>query len=89
MIVPKPGPTLHTAVAAPLNAVVQSSPIRESPRAITAIVIVKKNEKVKSDRMISSSTGWPLYFFESLHEGGSTASGYSLIEHQQPGNGKF
>ena len=48
IMVPRPGPTLHTAVAAPLNAVVQSSPIRLKPKAITAIVMVKKNENVKS-----------------------------------------
>lgn len=48
IIVPRPGPTLHTAVAAPLNAVVQSSPIKASPRAMNAMVIVKKNENVSS-----------------------------------------
>jgi len=47
MIVPSPGPTLHTAVVAPLNAVVQSSPMRLRPKAIAAIVMEKKNEKVK------------------------------------------
>ncbi|MNP51233.1 hypothetical protein D3C76_1455340 [compost metagenome] len=57
MIVPSPGPTLHTAVAAPLNAVVQSSPMSARPKAIAAIVMVKKNEKVKSERTISSSMG--------------------------------
>ena len=63
MMVPIPGPTLHTAVAAPLNAVVQSRPIKASPKAIIAMVMLNKNEKVKSERNISSSIGWPLYFF--------------------------
>lgn len=63
MIVPRPGPTLHTAVAAPLRAVIQSSPISARPKAMAAIVMVKKNEKVSSERTISSSMGWPLYFF--------------------------
>ena len=57
MIVPSPGPTLHTAVAAPLNAVIQSSPMTAKPKAMTAIVTVKKNEKVRSERKISSSMG--------------------------------
>ncbi|MNN63144.1 hypothetical protein D3C81_1785020 [compost metagenome] len=57
MIVPSPGPTLHTAVAAPLNAVVQSRPMRARPKAMAAMVMVKKNEKVKSERKISSSMG--------------------------------
>ena len=57
MIVPIPGPTLQTAVAAPLNAVVQSRPMRARPKAMAAIVIVKKNEKVNSERTIYSSMG--------------------------------
>ena len=46
MIVPSPGPTLHTAVAAPLNAVIQSRPISAKPKAMAAMVMVKKNENV-------------------------------------------
>ncbi|MNF03561.1 hypothetical protein D3C80_2029090 [compost metagenome] len=55
--VPSPGPTLHTAVAAPLSAVVQSSPTKDNPSAIMAMVKEKKNEKVSNERTISSSMG--------------------------------
>ena len=55
MIGPRPGPTLQTAVAAAVSAVTQSRPIRQSPRAITAMVVVKKKEKVIIERTISSS----------------------------------
>ena len=41
----------------PLNAVIQSSPMTAKPKAMTAIVTVKKNEKVRSERKISSSMG--------------------------------
>ena len=46
---------MHTAVAAPVSAVTQSKPSRARPRAITPMVMVKKNEKVISERTISSS----------------------------------
>ncbi|MNN78147.1 hypothetical protein D3C81_1946720 [compost metagenome] len=52
---------MHTAVAAPVSAVIQSRPIRARPRAITPMVMVKKKEKVISERTMSSSIGWLLY----------------------------
>ncbi|MCY1180773.1 hypothetical protein D9M73_212410 [compost metagenome] len=61
IICPSPGPTLHAAVAAPVKAVVQSSPINARPMAMKPMVMVKKNEKVSRERTISSSSGWPLY----------------------------
>lgn len=60
IIGPSPGPTLHTAVAAPVNAETQSRPSMVNPSAITPMVMVKKKEKVISERTISSSSGWPL-----------------------------
>ncbi|MNE58196.1 hypothetical protein D3C80_1532120 [compost metagenome] len=60
MIGPRPGPTLQTAVAAAVSAVVQSSPINASPRAIRPMVMVKKKEKVRIERTISSSRLCPL-----------------------------
>src|SRR3546814_20072861 len=55
MIGPSPGPTLHTAVAAPVRADVESRPISASPRALQHKVMVKKTENGRNDGTITSA----------------------------------
>ncbi|MNP06673.1 hypothetical protein D3C76_986680 [compost metagenome] len=62
MVSPSPGPTPDTVLAAPVRAVIQSTPSSDSNNAITQMVMAKKNEKVRIERTISSSRRWPLYF---------------------------
>ncbi|MNN90193.1 hypothetical protein D3C81_2081010 [compost metagenome] len=58
-----PGPTPATVLAAPVSEVIQSRPRNDRPSASSPTVAPKKNEKVRIERTISSSSGWPLYFW--------------------------
>ncbi|MCY1306721.1 hypothetical protein D9M70_565970 [compost metagenome] len=60
MISPRPGPTPDTVAAAPVRAVIQSSPSNDKPRAMALMMMVKKKEKVRIERTMSSSRRWPL-----------------------------
>ncbi|MNI97619.1 hypothetical protein D3C73_1562970 [compost metagenome] len=60
MISPRPGPTPETVAAAPVSAVIQSSPSSDRPRAMAQMMMVKKKEKVRIERTMSSSRRWPL-----------------------------
>ncbi|MNY47880.1 hypothetical protein D3C86_1831800 [compost metagenome] len=61
MIGPIPGPTPDTVLAAPLSAVIQSRPQSVRASASAAMVMVKKNEKVRIERTMSSSRRCRLY----------------------------